>query len=125
MKIQPTPARRFFNLLKVESDKKSFALTTASIILLLSFTAQKFTASKATAEVNQAQGLYIFTDSKPVTSYEYLGSVNTAAVVWKTRGYQDTKDVLIKKIKKDYPQAEGIIFYFDGGKDKADAIKFK
>jgi hypothetical protein len=40
--------------------------------------------------------------------------------------FQDVRDVLLKKLKKEYPQANGVIFNFhDGGTDKCDAIKFK
>lgn len=95
-----------------------------SIALLFAFTVE-FQPSKTTAEVNQEQGLYIFTDSKPVLEYEYLGTISSSGAFGGSQ-YADVKQRLIKKCKKDFPQADGIIFYFkDGSADKADAIKFK
>lgn len=72
------------------------------------------------------QGLYIFTDCKPLYEYEYLGSVKNGARFAGSSQYQPVRDGLIKKIKSDYPQADGVIFHFvNGAADKADAIKFK
>lgn len=95
------------------------------VLSLFAFTSIKLSSEKATAEANQVQGIFIFTDSKPTAEYEYLGTVSTATIVWKTRGYEDIRETLLKKLKKDYPNADGAIFNFTGGKDKVDAIKFK
>lgn len=48
-----------------------------SLVLLVAFAAINYEPKKATAEVEQMQGLYIFTDSKPVLEYEYLGTVKS------------------------------------------------
>lgn len=78
-----------------------------------------------TAEVEQMDGLYIFVDSKPVKEYDYLGT-EKVGVSMGSGQYRDVRDKLIKKIKKEYPQAQGILIHFaEGGADKADAIKFK
>jgi hypothetical protein len=77
---------------------------------------------KNLAEVEQIQGLYIFTDSKPVTEYEYLGTIKTGAVVMSSK-HKDVMSILLKKAKKEYPTGEAIILssdYFE-----ADVIKFK
>lgn len=83
-----------------------------------------YEAKKNTAEVDQAEGIYIFTDCTPVKDFEFLGTVkNTFSFGGQ---YQEVRDKLIKKAKKDYPTAEGILIRLkDGGTDKAEAIKFK
>ena len=80
--------------------------------------------------MNQVNGCYLFIDSKPVSSYDYLGTVEISNKdLRKNPGsgqFQHLRDILIKKAKEKYPNAEGVIFNFhDGGIDKADAIKFK
>lgn len=83
-----------------------------------------YEVKKSTAEVSQVQGLYIFTDSTPVSEYEYLGTVN--ASIGMSGQYTDVKNSLIKKTKKEYADADGIIIYLvTGSTDKADVIKFK
>ena len=79
---------------------------------------------KDLAIVNRMENLYVFTDSTPVTEYEYLGTVKVS-VVWSGQ-YQNVRNSLIKKAKKKYPQAEGIILHMKaGGTDRADVIMFK
>ncbi len=95
-----------------------------SLTALVAFTAVIYEPKKATGEVEQMQGLYIFTDSKPVLEYEYLGTVT--ATFGMDSQYQGVRDKLIKKAKKDFPSADGLIMQFkSGGTDKCDAIKFK
>ncbi|GIV26866.1 MAG: hypothetical protein KatS3mg027_0680 [Bacteroidia bacterium] len=78
-----------------------------------------------TAEVDQYEGLYVFVDSKPVREYEYLGT-EKVVLTFGSGQYRDIRDKLIKKVKKEYPQANGIIFHFnENASDKADAIKIK
>jgi hypothetical protein len=98
-----------------------------ALTFLIAFTSDKTQeVKKSTAEVDQVQGLYIFTDSKPLYEYEYLGSVKNGVRIVGSSQYQPVRDGLIKKIKKEYPQADGAIFHFvNGAADKADAIKFK
>lgn len=88
----------------------------------LSFTGRKFNPSTATAEVNQVQGLYIFTDSKPVLEVEYMGTVKIKGIV-ESNKYTTIRDLLIKRAKREYPKANGIILSSDGF--QADVIKFK
>ncbi|MCA4899518.1 MAG: hypothetical protein ACK514_10920 [Bacteroidota bacterium] len=91
---------------------------------LLSMTTIQET-KKSHAEVDQYQGIYVFTDSKPLKEYEYLGTVKLTLGLGSGQ-YQNVRNVLIKRAKKDYPQADGLIMNFkDGGTDRADAIKFK
>lgn len=87
--------------------------------------ASVYEPTAATAEVEQLRGLYIFTDSKPVLKYEYLGTVKNSFSLGDSQ-YTGVRDRLIRKAKKDYPQADAVIITFKtGGKDTADAIKFK
>lgn len=78
------------------------------------------------AKVNQLQGLYVFVDATPLQEYDYLGSVQNGMRLTGSSQYQPVRDRLIKKIKDQYPAADGIIFHFvNNAPDKADAIKFK
>ena len=96
------------------------------IITAVGFSAKHTTSDKATATVNQVQGVYLFIDSKPVAAYEYLGTVDTKGITTSNPQYIVIRDKLIKRIKKDWPAADGVIFSFNaGGRDHADAIKFK
>lgn len=78
--------------------------------------------AKNIAEVSQKEGYYVFTDSKPINEYEYLGTVKTGPVV-KSVKHREIMDVLLKNARKKYPEGEAIILssdYFE-----ADVIKFK
>ncbi|WP_299368335.1 hypothetical protein [Winogradskyella sp.] len=76
------------------------------------------------AEVEQMQGYYIFVDSKPISDYEYLGTVKSAITF--SGQYQPVRDALLKKARKQFPNGDGIIFHFhNGGTDRADVIRFK
>lgn len=78
------------------------------------------------ATVSQLQGLYVFTDATPLAPYEYLGSVQNGTRLAGSSQYQPVRDRLIKKLKQEYPAANGVIFHFvNNAPDKADAIKFK
>lgn len=98
------------------------------MISLFAFTSQRNSlADNSLATVNQLQGLWVFTDCKPVAEYKYLGSVKTSGVISiGSAQYQPVRDRLIKKLRHDYPDANGVIFHFvNGAADKADAIQFK
>ena len=76
---------------------------------------------KPLANVEQVEGIYIFLLSKPVTPTEYLGSVKVGSTIT-----GNPLNVLIRKCKKEYPQAEALIISDpDLQKAKADAVKFK
>lgn len=93
-------------------------------LALVGFTTSNYVTKKSTAEVEQMEGVYLFVDSKPVTEYEYLGTVKIS-FAWDSQ-YTGVRDKLIKKGKKDFPNADGFILQFkSGGQDKCDAIKFK
>ena len=82
-------------------------------------------ADKSAARVEQYEGIYIFTDCKPVEAYDYLGSVKYSGG-FGDANYTSVRDVLLKRTKKDHPTADAIILHLKAGDtDKADAIKFK
>jgi len=94
------------------------------ITMLFAFAVITYEPNKKTAEVEQMEGLYIFTDCEPVLEYEYLGTVK--ASIGFSAQYQSVRNKLIKKAKKEFPNAEGLIFHFKaGGTDRCDAIKYK
>ncbi len=89
---------------------------------LFAFTAINFEPKKNTAEVEQIQGLYIFLKSKPVMEYEVIGSEKTTVAL--KGNPQELLNIALKKAKKDYQNAEGIIFTNED-MDRYDYIKFK
>lgn len=106
----------------------------AIIILAASFSGKNYFTTNA--EANQVQGVYIFTDSKPVQDYEYLGTVKNGMVQAPTDitgrpvlgtvcdpTYNQLRDDLIKRAKKKYKDFSGIIINPDN--NTADVIKFK
>ena len=88
----------------------------------LSLTAFTFVSDKGSATVDQKEGLYIFLLSKPTAEYEYMGSVKKG-LAWSGQP-DEMLNSRIKKIKKEYPKADGMIFT-SIDMDKADAIQFK
>jgi hypothetical protein len=103
-----------------------------SIIFLLCFTIPAFTfinkaneyaqsKEMSNATVDQVQGCYIYVLSKPIAKYTYLGSVKKGATL--TGSAESFFNSIVKKVKKEYPNANGIIF--SGiDLDKADVILF-
>ena len=105
--------------------KKISVLIGALCFIALFIPAYKFIADHSAATAEQYEGLYIFTDCKPAAQYDYLGNVKSNTQFGDTQ-YSSIRDKMIKKCKKDYPTANGLILHFNaGGADKADAIKFK
>ena len=100
---------------------KPFLIATVLIVCLIAFKTDQLPNQAA---VNQVQGIYIFTDCLPVKEYEYVGTVQ--AVYSGSGQYQPVRDKLVKKLKKEFPGADGAIFYFNNGSaDRCDAIKLK
>jgi len=86
---------------------------------LVGASVENYIVSKQMANVEKEMGLYIFTSSKPVMEYEYLGTIKVTTWAGK---YNEDIPALLKKAKKEYPQADAIIYT---GTEKADVIKFK
>jgi len=110
--------------------KRTFLIASLAI-LTVSVLAFRTLSKKGAAEVNQYEGIYVFTDCKPAAEYEYLGTVKPKGRGWdlvggNTNQYTELRDRLIKAAKKEYKGAQGLILDLkDGGVDKADVIKFK
>ena len=99
---------------------KIFFIIIASSIFLSAY--KIISTNNSSANVEQQQGLYLFMFSKPTSEYEYLGSVKKS-IAW-TGQPTEMLNSMIKKIKRDFPLADGVIFT-SADMDKADAIKFK
>jgi hypothetical protein len=106
---------------------KKIILNFATVLFLLIACSYQvaYTAKNNTAETLQLEGLYIFTDCTPVQQYLTLGTVKSSGA-FSGGEYAEIKARLIKKAKKEYPTATGIIIHMASGEvDKADCIKFK
>lgn len=91
------------------------------IVCAVGFTV-KHDSEKASAIVNQYQGIYIFVDSKPASAFDYLGTVEVKRSKHGPQ-YEPVKNALLKAIKEKYPNANGAVLQFvNGAADKADAI---
>ena len=76
------------------------------------------------ASVNKDNGIFVFTDSEPIQPYTVLGRVK-CAISWTSGQYTAIRNQLVKKAVKEYPDADGVILYFnDGGVDRGVVIKF-
>lgn len=74
------------------------------------------------ANAKQIEGYYIFTDSEPLNSYEYLGTIK-GQIASLSSQYTQVRSKLIKRAKNEFPKANGIILHLNaGGVDKADII---
>lgn len=87
-------------------------------------------SQKNLAEVNKINGVYIFTDSKPVEDYEVLGEIKADDSDKDIRisgaQYSPVRDNLINNSRLANYNVEGLILNLvNGGTDKAIMIKFK
>lgn len=109
-----------YNTIKIKQMKtKIFIVIIGVGLFLISF---KLVIDKSVATVDRQQGIYIFMLSKPTANYECLGSVKKKAA-W-TGQPTEMLNKMIKKIKIDYPKADGVIFN-NLNMEIADAILFK
>ena len=100
------------------------------VLIGLTTKAQDCKPKKNEATVEQYNGLYVFVDSTPKAEYKFLGNVAAGSGLGKAltgaTEYDQKKNKLVKKAKEDFPEADAVIVHFvKGGKDTADAIKFK
>lgn len=89
--------------------------------IILAFTYPNQNEQKAT--VQQMEGVSIFILSKPISEYEFLGTVKKTGLVWSGKPDEMFNGIL-KKCKKEFPKANGIIFS-DISLEKADCIFLK
>ena len=102
---------------------KTFLFICLSFLCLAS--SVSYEVKKSTAEVNQVEGLYIYTDCKPVQEYIYLGSVKSTGSLNNPQ-YTNVRDYLIKKAHKEYENADAVILSLNaGGQDVCDVIRFQ
>jgi hypothetical protein len=75
------------------------------------------------AEVNKVEGLLVFTDCKPVSPFQNLGTISAVQM---GADYEGTRDALIGKVKRKHPTADAIIYhpYDRYGVPWVDVIKF-
>lgn len=78
-------------------------------------------SDKGLAIVNQVYGVSVFIYSKPASKYDYLGSIEKLMLADKP---EYTIESMIEKMKKKYPDANGIIFS-NLKFDQADAVKIQ
>ena len=100
--------------------KKTIIISAIAIIGILGF---KFATQKDSATVEQKEGIYIFMFSKPTAQYDFLGSVKKTGIVMSGSPEEMFKTIL-KRCKKDYPSANGLIFT-SVDMEHADCIKIK
>lgn len=75
---------------------------------------------KGQSLVRKEEGICIFTECEPVSPYTVLGR-EKIHVSW-TGQYTELRSIMLKKTKRDYPDAEGVIF--SSNIDEAVIIKF-
>lgn len=98
----------------------------SGIFIGIAFTAlvgagiENYVVNKRSAEVNNRMGLLVFTDCTPLVEYEYLGTVKYKLTF--SGQYHEIIPALLKQAKKNFPNADAII-YVSG--EQADCIRFK
>jgi hypothetical protein len=101
------------------------AATAVAALLILTIIGFKKAPDTNKAEVNIIQGMMIFTDSRPVSTYTYIGTISGTFAAMNPQ-YTNVRDKIISKVKIKFPEANAIIFNLNsGGADKADAVKIQ
>ena len=108
----------------------------AAAVLVAGFSTVKFTIDQRTAEVNQFQGFYIYTDCKPVSEFTYIATVKAtklqlgqatgtdAGLTYCDLTYSQLKDNLIEQAKKKHKgKGNGMIINTEN--NTADLIDLK
>ncbi|MFZ4477845.1 MAG: hypothetical protein ACOYPR_21795 [Saprospiraceae bacterium] len=94
------------------------------VTILLALKVANFEPTASTAEVNKIEGLYIFTDSKPVMPYDSIGALEIGFIT--DTQYESIRRSLIKKARNKFPNADGLIMKLDKkGVDKCIVIKIR
>jgi hypothetical protein len=76
-----------------------------------SLTGQAIENKNANSQVEQKEGILIFSYSKPTSSYRVIGTAKPNLLGSSDCG--SLIDQLVKKIKKRYPTAQGLIILID------------
>lgn len=100
------------------------AFNTLLIAFIIAVLCIAFTVIKdpALAEVRQVDGLNIYLYSEPVDQYEVIGSVKAPGLT-KTDRVDYLVELIVKRAKKSYPNATGLIFIAGKDSHKAKVIK--
>lgn len=94
------------------------------IFALISFNKKDKGLPLASARVTQVDGLYIFTDCLPINQFDSIGTVDLGFI--SGTQYDNIKTNLIKRTKKQFPEAEGLILKLKkNGLDYGIPIVFK
>ncbi|MBL7789033.1 MAG: hypothetical protein JNL75_04275 [Chitinophagales bacterium] len=107
-------------------NRNFILLLGALAIFLFSFKADSYIPNKATAEVEQIEGFYVFTDSRPIMPYDTLGRVEIGFLV--VTEYCPTRNNLIQRARRKYKDGDGIFIHYSTkflSLDYATVIKFK
>lgn len=95
-----------------------------SVTILFAFKVANFLPNASTAEVNNIEGFYIFTDSKPLMPYDSIGVLEIGFV--SDTQYESIRGSFVKKARSKFPNANGLIMKFDKkGVDKCIVVKMK
>ena len=104
--------------------RKHVVLISLLAIAMFSFKNEEDKVDKSKAVVNQIDGFYIFSDSKPLMAHDTLGIVQ-AGFISGTQ-YNTIRTNLIKRARKKYTHADGLIMDLRlHGLDQCIVIKFK
>lgn len=94
------------------------------LFALISFNKKDKGLPLASARVTQVDGLYIFTDCLPTNQFDSIGSVGLGFI--SGTQYDNIKTNLIKRTKKQFPEAAGLILKLKkNGLDYGIPIVFK
>jgi len=103
----------------------------AAVIAALAFSQRAYEPNRATAEAEKIQGIYVFTDCRPVTEYEHIESVK-AAIGQFVPGcldkfisptYDQVREWVLNHITRKKKSCDAIILYPE--RATADLIRFK
>jgi len=94
------------------------------LVIAVGIAGSAFTVSneKGAATVAKVEGLYVFIYALPSGDHDYLGSIK-AGMTWGGT-FSESLIKIIKRTKKEYPDADGIVFQ-QGDWEKVDVIKYK
>ncbi len=84
-------------------------ITLIAVVFLIAF---KSAPETNKAEVNQVNGLFIFSDSKPIAKYTYIGTIRNNGISLNPK-YTNVRDKMINKLKEKYPEANGVILFLN------------
>lgn len=100
---------------------KSKVLILVAIVAVFSLFAFTVAQTKSLANVDQQEGVFLFIHSKPAGDYKFLGKVNMPEIVWNGKS-KEMINIAIRRAKKQFPDADGIIFQSED-LAKVDAVK--